>query len=443
LKRNVVRIVAFWAANLVACLAAPAHAGGWKLIFNDEFDGSELNRAKWATRYIYSGETLDHLNDEIQRYKDNQNHVVRNGELQLVAKEVGPNAFESGMIRSRQTFYYGYFEAKVFFPKGRGIWPAFWLNPDYDENGRLAWPPEIDIFEYVVNGKEDLDTMVHSAASAVPKSPPVTYDYRDPKYDARWMSYINSTPLNEDWHVFGLVWTPEKISVFMDGKRLYTRPYQWLKKDGSFGAPAHVLLNFAVGGQWAGRHGVDQSQFPQAFRIDYLHVCQFTSDASGKNDCGNSKFTPPPAEFGYKSELNDLPKPVLGSKTLNVKSTGSRTNPIPRSDTTTIAVDTHLKLPASWLNAGRKLVLSLRDLKTSRELGKTAFPLDTTSLDEASERQLHIPRSIPGGSYALQASILTTDQPSLPVPVQCDSPLDSLAKALTCSIATVYLDDAN
>ncbi|MGY0575836.1 glycoside hydrolase family 16 protein [Bradyrhizobium sp. RDM12] len=385
--------------SLIASLASPAAASGWKLVFGDEFDSSQLDRTKWATRYIYSGETTDHLNDEVQRYKDNQNHIVRDGELQLVAREMGPNNFESGMIRSKQTFYYGYFETRVLFPKGRGIWPAFWLNPDYDEEGRLAWPPEIDIFEYVVNGKEDLETMLHSAASTTPNAPPITYSYRDPNYDTRWMSYVNSTPLNDDWHVFGLVWTPENISMFVDGKRIYTRPYQWLKRDGTLGAPAHVLLNFAVGGHWAGRHGIDQSQFPQAFRVDYVRVCQFTSDASGKPECGGSRFTPNPAEFGYRAEQNDLPKPILGPKTLVVQSTGSSKDPIKRLDITetTIAIDTHLRLPNSWLNAGRKLALSLRAPQTNKEFSRITLPLDTTTLDASSKEQLKIPRSLPGG----------------------------------------------
>lgn len=41
-------------------------------------------------------------------------------------------------------FRYGYVEARIRVPRGRGLWPAFWAL-----NGRPPgrWPPEIDVME--------------------------------------------------------------------------------------------------------------------------------------------------------------------------------------------------------------------------------------------------------------------------------------------------------
>src|SRR6266511_229358 len=58
--------------------AAPAQAAGWRLVFEDNFDGTELDRAVWATRYIYNDGTLDKLNDEQERYEDHHNHQLAN-----------------------------------------------------------------------------------------------------------------------------------------------------------------------------------------------------------------------------------------------------------------------------------------------------------------------------------------------------------------------------
>src|SRR6267154_2386536 len=91
--------------------AAPARGAGWRVVFEDNFDGTELDR----------------------------NHDLANGILSLVARPVRDGrgaSYESGMIRSRRTFYYGYFETRVFLPDARGAWPAFWLNSDYDGDGR-------------------------------------------------------------------------------------------------------------------------------------------------------------------------------------------------------------------------------------------------------------------------------------------------------------------
>src|SRR4029077_5829101 len=113
---------------LLVCAVLPAksaRSAGWEIVFSGGFDGDKLDRTKWATRYIYNNETMDRFNDEKQRYRDN--HVVSGGVLSLTeTKNEGADTFDSAMIRSHQTFYYGYYEARVFLPNARGSWPAFW-----------------------------------------------------------------------------------------------------------------------------------------------------------------------------------------------------------------------------------------------------------------------------------------------------------------------------
>ncbi len=252
---------------------APA---GYTLKFNDEFNGTTLNRSKWFTRYIYGSEAADYLNDEKQRYRDNGNLVVANGVLNLVAKKVtdtGVNGvdYESGMIRSDWTARYGYFEARVKMPPGVGVWPAFWLNSDVSAAGVLGWPPEIDIFEYVNNGLDDKPNMFHSAVSGGALSPVV---WADPSFNTSLLDYVGTTNFDQGWHTFGCLWDPTSVSVFLDGKKLYTRTFAWNYKDGTPAGPAHILLNLAIGGSWAGRYGIDDSAFPQALQIDWVRAYQ-------------------------------------------------------------------------------------------------------------------------------------------------------------------------
>ena len=44
-------------------------------------------------------------------------------------------------LHSTTGYRYGWFEAKIKLPKGKNLWPAFWLT------GMKSWPPEIDILE--------------------------------------------------------------------------------------------------------------------------------------------------------------------------------------------------------------------------------------------------------------------------------------------------------
>jgi len=210
------------------------------------FDGTELDRIAWATRYIYNDGTLDKLNDEQERYEDHRNHDLANGILSLVARPVRDGrgaSYESGMIRSRRTFYYGYFETRVFLPDARGAWPAFWLNSDYDGDGRLSWPPEIDAFEFVNNGTHETPDMIHSSVT-VSKTGAQDghWMFRDSTFNPKWTYFRSPSPLNVGWQVIGLLWKPDSVSMYLNGKKLYTRAYRWVYDDGTRAGPAHVLL---------------------------------------------------------------------------------------------------------------------------------------------------------------------------------------------------------
>lgn len=251
---------------------------GYALVFNDEFAGATLNRRKWFTRYVYSSESLDRLNDENQRYADNDNHRVAGGMLSLVAKKLersqpsGIN-YESGMIRSDWTGRYGFYEARVKMPSGVGTWAAFWLNSDVSESGRLGHPPEIDIFEFVNNGKDDKVDKIHSAATRTPTGT-ARFLYQHERFIEKHQDFRAPFAFDAGFHTIGCEWTPSELSLFVDGLKIYTRTFDWKYKDGELAGPAHVLLNLAIGGQWAGRYGIDDAAFPQALVIDWVRVYQ-------------------------------------------------------------------------------------------------------------------------------------------------------------------------
>jgi beta-glucanase (GH16 family) len=423
-------------------LTKPAWPAGWELVFSDEFNGDKLDRAKWATRYIYNNETMDHFNNENQRYRDN--HVVSGGVLSLIAKKMeGTNLFESAMIRSHQTFYYGYYEARVLLPNAKGVFPAFWLEADYDIDGRTWHPPEADIFEFVINGVEDKANSLHS--NLVAPFSEIQYTYVDKNFLLKYQNLYASEDLNLGWHTAGYVWAPDRVSFFWDGKLIYTRNYRWVRKDGQLGPPAHVDLNFAVGGsKWAGRHGIDEAAFPQAFKIDYIRVCQFTNSDNGTRQCGPSEMTPDPKEFGYLTTINDMPKPIF----LNVsKVAGKQVSAgiVSFGTADPVTVEVPVKLPADYA-ANRTLQAWVMDETTRDTLATANVKLDPAVLkkrsDGASIVELSLPAIPHAGSYVLAAKLtteVTGDKGAryvAPAPVTCNTDVAQPVKALSCQVVS-------
>jgi len=242
---------------------------GYVLVRNWDFttqirDFASLSK-EFHTRYIYANGTLDHLNDEWQRYRENSNHVFTSQGLSLTARAVGgrsPGSVESGMLRSRWTGKCGVFEIRMKVPRHRGLWPAFWLNP---QDGR--WPPEIDVVEIVNNGRDSTRRSFHFLHGSG-KSPAIS---RASKLDPNG-AYNPGFDYADAFHVFSVEWTPEVVRHFADGTLICERPYRWIHDDGTDAGPAHVLVNLAVGGKWPGEP--EESALPATLQVAYIRVWQ-------------------------------------------------------------------------------------------------------------------------------------------------------------------------
>jgi beta-glucanase (GH16 family) len=254
---------------------------GYVSVFADEFAGSRFDTTKWWTRLIYENGAKDFLNDERQRYRENGNHVVADGSLKLVARKIRAGAYESGVARSKKTFKYGYFETRAKLPRGRGTWPGFWLNSSTSSNGTAVWPPEIDIFEYVLNEIEEKSNFMHSDVKVEPgPNPPQdgAYMRTNPRYvrgPNNGLNYYNAPfDFRDGWHIYGALWdTDDTVTIYIDGVEIQKRRYLWANSAAVPGY-AHVILQLAVGGHWAGKFGVDDAAFPQAVEFDYVRVYQ-------------------------------------------------------------------------------------------------------------------------------------------------------------------------
>ena len=82
--------------------------------------------------------------------------------------------------------------------------------------------------------------------------------------------------LGSVFHVYTLVWEPDRLAMFVDGQRYFAYfsdgvgSGQW-----PFDHAFHVILNLAVGGWWGRSNGgIDTAAFPQRLEVDYVRMYQ-------------------------------------------------------------------------------------------------------------------------------------------------------------------------
>lgn len=314
--------------NTAAAQSAPAP--GYTMIWNDEFNGSSLDRSLWCTRFAHGGGaaleladpqctgpgggngTGDFLKDERQRYRDHNArgeplHVVRDGHLTLRATETGSDAyasFESAMIRSKLELRPSdnesyYIVSRLRLPSVQGSFAALWLSSGYGEDGTFDWPPEIDILEAAMNGVEDTEEMVRvgvAVKGAQTDSGKEEITAQGPRFDAEWNNFTADSSLRDVWLDIASEWTASGVCMYLNGELVQCGNYRWVNNAGEVANKANVILNLAVGGDWAGRHGVDAST-PMAMDIDYVRVFKKNGDlaAPPKPSPPVSSLEPPTA----------------------------------------------------------------------------------------------------------------------------------------------------
>jgi beta-glucanase (GH16 family) len=233
--------------------------------WQDEFNYSgKPDPAKWS----YA--TGDHGwgNNELQNYTDKpENAKVENGNLVItVLKEKSGKADYSSarlISKGKGDFTYGKFEIRAKLPSGRGTWPAIWMLYSQTNYGSKGWPDngEIDIMEHVGFDQGRIHGNIHTKA--------FNHAIKTNKGNNLMVDDVSGS-----FHIYSCEWTPEAVTILVDGKSYFTFPkeaaYQW--QEWPFDKPLHLILNIAVGGNWGGQKGVDDSIFPQKMEVDYVRV---------------------------------------------------------------------------------------------------------------------------------------------------------------------------
>ncbi len=255
--------------------------GEWELVWNDEFDGDAIDETKWSPNVWPPRK----VNDEDQAYTGRAKNLrIEDGNLVIEAhkEDYEGASYTSGRLHSegKGDFLYGRFEVRAKLPRGQGTWAAIWMlpsdpykysttcEPGEDWQGSdtcNAWPNsgEIDIMEHVGYQMGHVHGTVHNEA------------YYWLKWEQR-KGRILLDDLDEEFRIYALEWTPERIDIFVDDTHYFTYVNEGTGWNAwPYDHPYNVILNVAVGGAW-GRAGgpIDDSIFPQRMLVDYVRIYQ-------------------------------------------------------------------------------------------------------------------------------------------------------------------------
>ena len=254
---------------LAVLLCVPEARGQeYRLVWSDEFAGTQLDASKWEAQV---GDGCPQLcgwgNNELQYYRS-QNASVAGGLLTITAKQepYGGRNYTSARLRTRNRgdWTYGRIEMRAQMPVGQGLWPAFWMLPTDNVYGTWAASGEIDIVEYLGHQTHRVFGTLHYGGS---------YPLNQSSSNA---DTLDAGSFSDGFHDFALEWEPCEMRWYVDGL-LYATQRDWNSSGGPYPAPFdarfHLLLNLAVGGYLPGSPDAT-TVFPQQLVVDYVRVYQ-------------------------------------------------------------------------------------------------------------------------------------------------------------------------
>ena len=234
------------------------------ILFLDNFDTDGIpDPDKW----VLSKKAGSDWNDEMSESYDQA--YVQDGKLILIAEKID-GEYKAGGIETNGKFDFTFGKVEVrarIKSHPDGAFPAIWMMPKkFIYNN---WPNcgEIDIMEHIKQDPFIYQTLhTHYTYTLGIKNPPtsttVTIDYAD-------------------WNTYGIEWTEDKITFFVNDVATFSYPNLYLEneaemqqwpftKDSSF----YIILNMGLGGDrsdsWAGK--IDDENLPAVMEVDWVKV---------------------------------------------------------------------------------------------------------------------------------------------------------------------------
>ncbi len=248
------------AACLLICSMATAstdtHPEGWNLVWEENFDGNEIDTSVWNKCSRRSSEWCNTMSDDPSLFE------VRDGILYLRGvvnpdTVADPSPYLTGGIETRlhKSFDPGRIEVRARLHGAKGAWPAIWMLPSHNGN----WPStgEIDILERL-----NFDDFVYQTVHSY-------YTFRLGNKTEPQSSLRTPADMSE-FNTYGVEIHPDKIVFLINGEEAGVYPKINDGADGQFPfyRPMYLMIDMQLGGKWVGE--VDPADLPVEMEVDWV-----------------------------------------------------------------------------------------------------------------------------------------------------------------------------
>ena len=249
----------------------------WKLIWSDEFDGTELDRTKWDFRLNFWGKSFEAYTDQ-GVVLDGKSHIElhrteRNGYYVSPQLQTGSNSFDIPKVNSENPWgendfwpigdlseakfshRFGYYECRCKFQKiPEEMWSAFWIqSPSIGTSFDPSWSGiESDIMECFKKGELTSGNIMGGYGKQFREEARIKYEFEE---------------TDDGWHYLGLDWSPEGYVFYFDGKET-ARTNKTVSQ-----IPQFILLTTEVQGYRRNAPVKVEGEFvDDAFIVDHVRV---------------------------------------------------------------------------------------------------------------------------------------------------------------------------
>ncbi len=235
---------------------------GYSLVFEDEFEGDELNTEVWKHRSV--GARRGGYNAESQV-------EVKDGNMIMTAEYLTDGTYGEGwyasMISLREKYCKGYFEIRCKVNADPGFWSAFWLQSSAPYTASVSkggvGGAEIDIFESLnptdFKSKNAVSQTIHCAG----------VDGVEEGFQSNMLGAFYGNDIYDEYNTYGLEWTDTEYIFYINGVETRRTSFG----NGVSEVPEEVIVSLEIPDAEK-LSGLDKDTYKSEYIVDYVRIYQ-------------------------------------------------------------------------------------------------------------------------------------------------------------------------